>query len=208
METERQNDEYFSFFAMLDRMQYINRWGLMRNTKTENNKEHTMDVAVVSHALVLIRNRFFPGSEPAIDPLFAAAVGLFHDATEIITGDLPTPVKYKNREITSSYKEIEKQAKERLLTLLPNELRDDYRRLFSPDMANPVESAAVELVKAADKICAYIKCVLEEKAGNREFCVAKEAIYEAILKINLPEVDYFMEHFVPSYGQTLDQISG
>jgi 5'-deoxynucleotidase len=197
----------YSFFAMIDRMQYINRWGLMRNNRTENIKEHSLDVAMVAHALATIRNTIFPDGRPAIDPLLVMGIALFHDATEIITGDLPTPIKYHNPEIMTAYKIVEEQASETLLSLLPEEMRDEYRRLFCPDLSVETEREARVMVKAADRICALIKCISEEKSGNREFLSAKQTILKSIDAIKLPEVQYFMNHFIPSYGMTLDQIS-
>ncbi len=197
----------FPFFAMLDRMQYINRWGLMRNNRTENIKEHSMDVAMVAHALATIRNQLFRDPNTETDPLLVIGIALFHDASEIITGDLPTPIKYRNPEIMNAYKRLEDQAAEQLLLLLPEEMRGEYRRLFCPDLSNPREAEANRLVKAADRICAYIKCVSEEKSGNTEFISAKATILESIMNLGLPEADYFMANFVPAYGMTLDQIS-
>jgi 5'-deoxynucleotidase len=197
----------YPFFAMLDRMQYINRWGLMRNNRTENIKEHSMDVAMVAHALATIRNTVFRNQSPETDTLLVIGIALFHDASEIVTGDLPTPIKYRNPEIMTAYKRLEDQAAEQLIHLLPEEMRAEYRRLFCPDLSNPAEAEANRLVKAADRICAYIKCVSEEKSGNTEFVSAKQSILESIKKLGLPEADYFMEHFIPAYGMTLDQIS-
>ena len=197
--------ESFSFFAMLDRMQYIHRWGLMRNHQQENIKEHTMDVVVISHALALIRNHFFLDRYSPVDETKTVLTALFHDATEIITGDLPTPIKYRNNEIKRVYKDIEGQAAESLLSLLPENMREWYRPLLTPDMEE--DKDAVALVKAADKICAYIKCIVEESVGNREFIYAKQTILTDIEKLNLPEVEYFMTHFTAAYGQTLDQNS-
>ena len=206
LKSEHESNEY-PFYAMLDRMQYINRWGLMRNNRTENLKEHSMDVAVVAHALAIIRNRICLNGRKEVDPSYVMGAALLHDASEIITGDLPTPIKYFNPEITQAYKDIEGIANDKLLSLLPEELRDEYRKLLFQDPANPDETEAHRLVKAADRICAYIKCITEERSGNREFTPAKESILDSIRKIDYPEVAYFMEHFVPAYGQTLDQIS-
>jgi len=196
-----------SFYAMLDRMQYINRWGLMRNNRTENLKEHCMDVAVVAHALAAIRNNICLNGRQKVDPMYVMGVGLLHDASEIITGDMPTPVKYFNSEITQAYKKIEGEATETLLSLLPGQLRAEYRGLLCPDPSDPAEREAHRLVKAADRICAYIKCITEESSGNHEFSSAKASICESIGKLDFPEVAYFMEHFIPAYGMTLDQIS-
>lgn len=203
---EEQVSEY-SFYAMLDRMQYIGRWGLMRNNRTENLKEHSMDVALVAHALATIRNRICPTGRQPIDALQVMGVALLHDAAEIITGDLPTPIKYYSPEITEAYKKVEGRATDTLLALLPDKLREDYRNLFCPDKNNPRNEEISRLVKAADKISAYIKCITEENSGNHEFVSAKDAIYRTIMGIDLPEVDYFMQHFLPAYGKTLDQIS-
>lgn len=197
----------YSFFAMIDRMQYINRWGLMRNNRTENIKEHSLDVAMVAHALATIRNTIVPGGRSNVDPLLVMGIALFHDASEIITGDLPTPIKYHNPEIMNAYKIVEAQASETLLNLLPAEMRGEYRRLFCPDLSSEAERDAHVLVKAADRICAFIKCISEENSGNREFLSAKQTILETINAIGLPEAKYFMNHFIPSYGMTLDQIS-
>lgn len=207
METENNKGASYPFFAMLDRMQYIHRWGLMRNSKVENNKEHTMDVAVIAHALCVIRNELFMQGREPVDPNAACVAALFHDATEVITGDMPTPIKYENKDITQSYKNLETQSGERLLAMLPSEFKDVYRPLLLPDREDPVQNSVMEVVKAADKISAYIKCITEENAGNREFMVAKKSISRAIRDFDLPEVAYFMEHFIPSYGLTLDQIS-
>jgi len=204
---EKSDNAPFPFFAMLDRMQYINRWGLMKNNRTENIKEHSMDVAMVAHALATIRNKMFSENEEQVDALLVMGIALFHDASEIVTGDLPTPIKYRNPEIMTAYKRLEDQASEQLICLLPETMRDSYRVLFSPDLSKKAEREAHGIVKAADRICAYIKCISEEKSGNSEFFSAKQSIRESIDKIALPEVKYFMDHFIPAYGMTLDQIS-
>ncbi len=204
--------EEYGFFAMLDRMQYINRWGLMRNTRTENIKEHSFDVAVIAHALCLIHNKMAEGDSAAItpDPYKVQAYALYHDCTEIITGDLPTPIKYRNREITSAYKEVEHEAAESLVELLPDDdaLRKEYLELLDPKQDTEEEVLVHKLVKAADKIAAYIKCIREESSGSTEFSAAKKATGEAVKAMNMPEADYFMTHYVPPYGYTLDEISG
>jgi len=205
--SEENGQMEFSFYAMLDRMQYINRWGLMRNNRTENIKEHSMDVALVSHALATIRNCICLEGRQKVDPLYVMGLAIFHDASEIITGDLPTPIKYRNPEITQAYKQVEGQATGTLLSLLPVSMRDEYRSLFCPDLSDPIKEEAYHLVKAADRICAYIKCISEENSGNREFSSAKQGILSSIEKIDNPEVVYFMEHFIRAYGLTLDQIS-
>jgi 5'-deoxynucleotidase len=188
------------FFAMLARMKYINRWGLMRNTRNENLCEHSFETAVIAHALAVLRNTRFGGS---VDEQRAALLALFHDSTEIITGDMPTPVKYYSPKIRSAYGEVETVARERLLALLPEDLRPTYRSL----LGEPKESDGeiLPLVKAADKISAVIKCVEEQRMGNREFADAETTLRESIKKMNLPEVDYFMEEFLPSFSLTLDE---
>ena len=216
--------EEYGFYAMLDRMQYINRWGLMRNTRTENIKEHSFDVAVIAFALCSIHNRMAEGDENAIkpDPYKVQAYALYHDCTEIITGDLPTPIKYRSREITSAYKEVEHEAALSLVELLPEDedIRAQYLDLLDPakdtdvkvgDVLVGVASTGVhsnKLVKAADKISAYIKCLREESSGSTEFSAAKKTTGEAVKAMGLPEADYFMKHYVPPYGYTLDEISG
>lgn len=187
------------FFAMLSRMKYINRWGLMRNTFTENISEHSLDVAVIAHALAIIRNKKFGGT---LNPERAALLGLYHDATEIITGDLPTPVKYFNEDIREAYHQVEELSSMRLLSMLPEELQEDYIPLLSP---NEKEEELWGIVKAADKLSALIKCIEEEKAGNREFSRAYAATMEALEKMELPEVQYFIENMLPGYHLTLDE---
>ncbi|MCR5617756.1 MAG: 5'-deoxynucleotidase [Clostridiales bacterium] len=195
----------YGFFAMLDRMQYINRWGLMRNSRTENIKEHSFDVAIIAHALTLIHNDIGEGIE--LDPYKVQSYAIYHDCTEIITGDLPTPIKYKNEIIKSAYKEVEQEAAETLSGLLPDFMQNEYLELLSPEQKTEEGVMIHRLVKAADRISAYLKCVSEENFGNKEFVSAKEEIGKSIKSIGLPEVDYFMEKFVPAYGMTLDEIS-
>ncbi len=190
---------------MLDRMQYINRWGLMRNSRTENIKEHSFDVAIIAHALTLIHNDIGEGIE--LDPYKVQSYAIYHDCTEIITGDLPTPIKYKNEIIKSAYKEVEQEAAETLSGLLPDFMQNEYLELLSPEQKTEEGVMIHRLVKAADRISAYLKCVSEENFGNKEFVSAKEEIGKSIKSIGLPEVDYFMEKFVPAYGMTLDEIS-
>ncbi len=187
------------FFAMLSRMKYINRWGLMRNTFTENISEHSLDVAVIAHALAVIRNKKFGGT---LNPERAALLGLYHDATEIITGDLPTPVKYFSEDIRESYRRVEELSSMRLLSMLPEELQEDYIPLLSP---NEKEEELWEIVKAADKLSALIKCIEEEKAGNREFSRAYATTMETLEKMELAEVQYFIENMLPGYHLTLDE---
>lgn len=191
--------EQSHFFAILSRMKYINRWGLMRNTRNENISEHSLDVAVLAHALAVLRNRRFGGN---VDPGRAALLGLYHDATEIFTGDLPTPVKYDNQKIRDAYKEVEGVAREKLISLLPEDLRPDYANLFGESVEEPELMA---LVKAADKLSALIKCVEERRMGNMEFIKAEHSLRHAIADMHLPEAECFLEQFLPSYSLTLDE---
>ena len=186
------------FFAYIARMRYITRWALMRNTFSENVQEHSHMVAVLAHALALIRRDIL--GLPA-DPERCAAAALFHDASEILTGDLPTPVKYYNPEIKTAYKQVEHIACGRLLAMLPDELRPDY-----DDVLDCADGEVLELVKAADKLSAYIKCVEELKAGNAEFRRAAEQTRAALDAMGLPELDYFMEHCAESFSMTLDEL--
>ncbi len=204
--------EEYGFYAMLDRMQYINRWALMRNSRYENIKEHSFDVAVIAHALCLLHNKFNEGKEGAIfpDPYKVMAYAIYHDCTEILTGDLPTPIKYDSQVITDAYKDIERRAAETLTDLLPpdNGLKEEYKELLAPSMESEEEKLIHTLVKAADKISAYIKCLREESSGNKEFTAAKESIGKIIAKYDLEEVKYYMQRFVPPYGYTLDRLTG
>lgn len=199
------NERQYNFYAMLDRMQYIQRWGLMRNTRQENLKEHSFDVAVIAHALVLIHNEILK-KEP-LDPLLTMAEALYHDVSEIITGDLPTPIKYKNRELKTAYKVVEAEAAETMLALLPDQMRDNYQDLMLPDLESESRQEIHRLVKVADRLSAFLKCLMEEKAGNDEFHSAKESIEASIHDLNCEEAEYYLAHFVPPYGMTLDEIS-
>lgn len=190
------------FFAVLSRMKLIARWGLMRNTRPENLAEHSLEVAHLSYALALLRVRRFGG--PA-DPTRAALLGLYHDVPEIFTGDLPTPVKYFNPEIVHAYKDVERSAARRMLGLLPEDLRGDYEPLLIP---RPEDGEMLRLVKAADKLSALIKCIEEEKAGNSEFKKAAAAQEQALREMGLPEVDCFIEEFLPGYRLSLDELDG
>ena len=187
------------FFALISRMKYINRWSTMRSTITENISEHSLDVAFISHALALIRNRRFGGN---VDPERCALLAMYHDVTEIITGDLPTPIKYYSREIRGAYDEVEKKAEQKLVSCLPEDLQDDYRPLFS---RTEEESELWDLVKAADKISALIKCLEERQMGNTEFRSAERSTLEAIKALKVPEADVFLEEFIPAYSMTIDE---
>ncbi len=184
---------------MVLRMKYINRWGLMKNFRNESLSEHSLDVAVISHALAAIRNKRFGGN---VNAERAALLALFHDASEIITGDLPTPIKYYNPDITSAFKNIEGIADKALFDMIPQDLQSEYDGIFSQ---NEGDEELWVLVKAADKISALIKCIEEETAGNRDFSKAKQGTVEAIKKMNCPEADVFVSEFLPSFYLTLDE---
>ena len=185
----------YHFFAMLSRMKYINRWGLMRNTRHENLSEHSLETAIVAHALAVIGNTKFGRKA---NPERAAALALLHDAGEIITGDLPTPVKYYSPDIRAAYGEVESMAVERLVSMLPLELRPAYRELMT--LSAPGDQELLPLVKAADRISAVIKCMEERLSGNQDFREAEESTWRALKEMDLPEAEYFMREFLPSYG--------
>ncbi|ACQ94283.1 metal dependent phosphohydrolase [Tolumonas auensis DSM 9187] len=189
------------FFAQLSRMKLIYRWPLMRNIQKENISEHSLQVAMVAHALALISNRKF-GTQ--LDAAHIALMAMFHDATEIITGDLPTPVKYQNNAIATEYKKIEKLAEKQLLSLLPDEFIDDYRFLLDSEYQDAEEA---KVVKAADTLCAYIKCLEEIAAGNKEFVLAKRRLEIMLEERMTPAVQYFIDVFIPSFSLTLDEMS-
>lgn len=186
------------FFAYISRMRYIPRWALMRNSFSENVQEHSHMVAVLAHALAVIRNEVFGGN---IDAGQVAVYALYHDATEIITGDMPTPIKYYNPEIKNSYKKVERVAADKLISLLPEALRETYRPVLYEQ-----DEDIRRLVKAADKLSAYIKCIEELKAGNHEFKRAAEQTYRALADMRLPELDYFLAHCLDSFSMTLDEL--
>ncbi len=190
------------FYALISRMRYINRWGLMRNTFQENIQEHSHQVAVLAHGLALI-DREFCGNEAAPDPNACAAAALFHDASEILTGDLATPIKYYNPEIKTSYKQIERMSCQRLLDLLPPELQPHYAPLLLE--SDPEVTA---MVKAADKLSAHIKCLEELRAGNKEFVSAARQTRRVLEEMDMPALRYFMEHFLDSFNLNLDEING
>lgn len=193
----------YGFYAAISRMKYIERWALMRNSREENLSEHSMEVAMIAHALCLIGNKRY-GKKLNADR--AAVIGLFHDATEIITGDMPTPVKYYNKEIRQAFGEIEQEAQERLLSKLPDDLKEDYRRIFEGEEE---ETYLRRLVKAADKLSALIKCMEESKSGNGEFAIAGRTTEKAVKEMaeELPEVRDFVRDFLPAYGKTLDELA-
>lgn len=188
-----------SFFAMLSRMKSITRWALMRNTRQETICEHSYDTAVLVHGLAELTNRRFGGQ---VDVGRCVLLALYHDTTEIFTGDLPTPVKYDNAAIRAAYRQLETAAAQRLLALLPEDLRPAYEPLYAEQ---PGEETERRLVKAADKLSALIKCVEEIQQGNREFSKAEETTLRSLKNMNLPAVDCFLEEFLPAYRLTLDE---
>lgn len=187
------------FFAMYGRMKFINRWALMRKTSEENLSEHSGDVAVIAHALALIKNLRFGGN---LNADRAAFLGLYHDMPEIITGDMPTPVKYHSSELRDAFQQVENLASEKLLSMLPDDMREYYEGAF---FKKEEDEYLWKIVKAADKISALIKCTEEEKAGNKEFAQAYESTKKAIENMNMPEADEFIKEFLPSFSLSLDQ---
>lgn len=189
-----------SFYALVLRMKYIDRWGLMRNTFSDNLAEHSLDTAILAHALCLIGNEYFGKS---LDPERAAVLALFHDAGEIITGDMPTPIKYRSEALRGLYREVEDAAAEDLVSRLPDRLRPHYWSVFAVE-----DSPLRPYVKAADKLSAYIKCLQETQSGNREFSHALACQEKALRELHLPEVDFFFENCIPAFSQNLDEQQG
>ena len=187
------------FFALISRMRYIERWGLMRSSIPENVQEHSHMVAVLAHALGVIRRDIF---KKPCDPNYLAAAALYHDAPEILTGDMPTPIKYHSGRISEAYHEVERAAASKLIEMLPVELRGE----FAPFISGEVGDDAKALIKAADRLSAYIKCVEERKAGNLEFISAEAQTRWRIEDMHLPEADYFLEHFMPAFEKNLDEL--
>lgn len=188
-----------NFFALISRMRFIGRWGLMRNSTSENIQEHSHMVACLAHALAVIRRDVY-GID--CDVNLCATVALYHDATEIFTGDLPTPIKYHDESIRDAYKRVEGAAQSQLLAALPEHMRPAYF-----DLLEPQDDNVRQIVKAADKLSAYIKCVEECAAGNNDFKLALKQTHEALMQYALPEVDYFIEHFGEGFGLTLDELT-
>ena len=184
------------FFALMSRMKNIVRWGLMRNTREENLSEHSLEVAQIAHALALINRKRFGGDA---DPNFVAVVSMYHDSSEIITGDMPTPIKYYNDEIKFAYKQIEATAQKQLTDMLPEDFKEDFEKIYNPDLETN------RLVKAADKLSALIKCTEELNIGNKEFEVAYNSTLNAIKNMNCPEANVFLEEFIPSFSLSLDE---
>jgi 5'-deoxynucleotidase len=189
------------FFAHLSRLKLINRWPLMRNVRTENVSEHSLQVAFVAHALAVIKNKKFNGD---VNPERIALLAMYHDVSEVITGDLPTPTKYYNPQITVEYKKIEKIAQHKLLNMLPEELQDDFKTLIDDDFYSEAEK---NIVKQADALCAYLKTIEELSAGNNEFKLAEQRLKETLSERNSPEMDYFLDVFLPSFSLSLDEIT-
>ena len=190
----------FNFFAYMARMKLIKRWSLMKANDRENVAEHSAQTAQIAHALAVIKNRLYEGN---VNADRVATLALYHEAAEVITGDLPTPIKYFNPKIRTAFQEIEEIANDKLLSMLPSELKDDYRELISPD-ASSYESI---LVKAADKISAYIKCIEEMRSGNREFAKAELSLKKEVESyFTYPEVKYFCDKFLSSFKKTLDEL--
>ena len=189
----------YPFYAMLSRMKHINRWGLMRNTRGDNIAEHSLQVAMIAHSLALLRNGSFGG---AVDAERTAVLAMFHDCDEILTGDLPTPVKYFNESILIAYREVEDAAKNRLLSLLPDAMRPEYSSIFHH--LSERDSELWDLVKAADTISAYVKCLEEIAGGNTEFATAAKSIRRKLESIDLPEVRLFISDFVDAFSLSLD----
>lgn len=185
------------FYAMMSRMKNIYRWGLMRNTRRENLSEHSLEVAQIAHALSIISNKRFGGKT---DPNYVAAVAMYHDTSEIITGDMPTPIKYYNDEIKGAYKQIEAAAEQQLSNMLPDDFKEEFAKIYNPDPETR------RLVKAADKISALIKCIEELNMGNREFAVAKKTIEKAVEEMKMPEANVFIDEFLDSFSLTLDEL--
>ncbi|MGR5095529.1 5'-deoxynucleotidase [Vibrio maritimus] len=189
------------FFAHLARMKLIQRWPLMRSVSTENISEHSLQVAFVAHALAIIKNKKFGGNT---NPERIAILAMYHDTSEVLTGDLPTPVKYYNPEIAKEYKKIEAAAEQKLLSLLPEEFQEDFRPFLISDAAYDEDT---QIVKQADSICAYLKCLEELSAGNHEYALAKKRLDQTLQERKTPEMDYFLNTFAPSFELSLDEIS-
>lgn len=189
----------FDFYAYMDRMKYIKRWQLMRSVREENIMEHSQSVALLAHALATVHNEVYGGNA---DILKTVLYALYHETSEVMTGDLPTPIKYYNQGIHGAYKELEKHACEKLVATLPEEMQG----AIAPYVLADESSVEYKLVKAADRLAAYVKCLEELRSGNSEFSKAKKSIEEDLHARNMPEVEYFFEHFIPSYQLTLDEL--
>ncbi len=191
----------YDFYAYMDRMKFIKRWQLMRCTREENIMEHSQGVAMLAHALAVIRNQVFGGNVNVEKTVLYA---LYHETSEVMTGDLPTPVKYYNRSIQGAYKELERKACEKMAAMLPEEMQE----AIAPCILADEDSEEYKLVKAADRLSAYLKCLEELRSGNAEFSKAKKSIEDDLRARNIPEVEYFFEKFIPSFSLTLDELEG
>ena len=191
----------YDFYAYMDRMKYIKRWQLMRSTRDENIMEHSQSVALLAHALVTIHNEVYGGNADVLKTVLCA---MYHETSEVMTGDLPTPIKYYNPELHGAYKDLERAACEKMVDMLPPELKN----ALSPYVLADESSEEYKIVKAADRLSAYLKCLEELRSGNNEFSKAKKSIEEDLRKRNMPEVEYFFENFVPSFALTLDDLGG
>ncbi len=191
----------YDFYAYMDRMKYIKRWQLMRSQREENIMEHSQGVAIIAHALAVIRNTLYGGSVSVEKTVLYA---MYHETSEVITGDLPTPVKYYNRSIHGAYKELERVAAERVTQTLPEEIRGEIAQFVLAEE----DSEEYGLVKAADRLSAYIKCLEELRSGNKEFAKAKKSIEKDLRSKAMPEVEYFFEKFIPSFSLALDELEG
>lgn len=191
----------YNFYAFMDRMKYIKRWSLMRSVREENIMEHSQQVAMLAHALAIITNKLYGGH---VDECKCALYAVYHECSEVMTGDLPTPIKYFNSNIKGAYKDIEARACKRLLTMLPAELEEGLEPFMLPD----ADSEEYKILKAADRLAAYIKCLEEHRCGNSEFEKAKKSIEDDLHSRNMPAVEYFMANFIPSFLLTLDELEG
>ena len=189
----------FKFFAFINRMKHIKRWSLMRSVQEENIMEHSYQVATIAHALAVINNKILGGD---INVEKVVLMAQYHEVSEVITGDLPTPIKYFNPEIHMAYKDLEKDAERRLLGMLPEDLKGYYAEYVSPD----TDSAEYKMVKSADRLAAYLKCIEEVRSGNAEFKKAKKSIEKDLKALGSAEVDYYLKHFAPAYELTLDEL--
>lgn len=191
----------YDFFAFMDRMKYIKRWQLMRSLREENIMEHSQQVAMFAHAFAVINNKVFSGSADAFK---AMAYAVYHECSEVMTGDLPTPIKYFNESIHGAYKELENRACDKLLNTLPEELQGEFSSVMKPDTS----CYEYALMKAADRLAAYVKCLEELRAGNKEFAKAEKSIKKDLLSRKMPEVDYFFEKFITGFNLSLDELEG
>lgn len=191
----------YDFYAYMDRMKYIKRWQLMRSTREENIMEHSQNVTLLAHALAVIHNEEFGG---CADILKTVLYAVYHETSEVMTGDLPTPIKYYNKSLHGAYKELEKSACEKIVSTLPKNMQG----AIAPFVLADEDSVEYKLVKAADRLAAYVKCLEELKSGNSEFTKAKKSIEEDLHARNMPEVEYFFEHFIEAYSLTLDELEG